>query len=494
MTPVRILAVIGCLAALCARSAADERNAWPFWVGQTDAAGRVASWESVGPLIFKKPAADESGMTSGFRPFWMQTRDVNGMITEGAFLYPIFIYRADSDTYRWSVFNLINRAAPKHGISVYRADQTRNFDVWPFYFSRNTEDPATTYHALFPIYGTIQERLWHDRISFVLWPLYLRTEKSGAATTTVLWPIFRRTQGTEEGFAVWPLFGSLDHPNRFHRSFWLWPLGWNNTILPRDDAPPNAIPTREFGFIPFYTREQKTGYIDESYVWPFFGYTDRTLPSQYHETRYFWPLFVQGRGERTIDRWAPFYTHSVIKGMDKRWYLWPILRRAEWTDETVAQTKTQFLYVLYWSQQQRSLTNPHAAPAERTHVWPLFSKWDNGAGRKQFLFLSPFDVFFPDNHFVRENWTPLTSVFRYDQRAPEAKRWSALWSAVTWRHEYGEKEFHLGPLLAIRSHDEERRVSLGRGLLGLKREPGQGWRVFWFDFPSKARNVATASR
>ncbi|MDB6094718.1 MAG: hypothetical protein JWM32_2280 [Verrucomicrobia bacterium] len=495
MTPVRIFAVIGCLAALCARLGADERNAWPFWVGQRDVAGHVTSWESMGPLFFSKPAAD-SATTGGFRPIFVRTKDVNGMTTVATVVYPIFIYRADSDTYRWTVFNLINRSGPRHGVAVYRADQTVNFDIWPVYFSRDTGSPETSYRALFPIVGTIKDRFGYDRLSWVIWPLYFRTEKAGAVTTSVPWPILRVTKGTETGFAFWPLFGWRDKPERFHRSFFLWPLGWNNTIQPKEDAPEGSTPLRQFGFIPFYTRDQTNGYVNECYAWPFFGYTDRTTPVRYHETRYFWPFFVQGRGDnRYINRWAPFYTHSDIKGYDKHWYMWPLVRRANWVDDNIAQTRTQFLYVLYWSQEQRKISNPNAAPANRTHVWPLFSKWDNGAGQRQFQLLSPLDVFFPDNQHIRDSWTPLFAIYRYDQRTPTNKRWSFLWSAVSWRHEGAEKEFHLGPLLTLKSKSEQSRVSIAKGLIGLKRDPdNQHWRPFVFDFPSKPRIVTAASR
>lgn len=296
------------------------------------------------------------------------------------------------------------------------------------------------------------------------------------------------TQGTEQGFALWPLFGWRDRPERFHRSFFLWPLGWSNTIQPPGDAPAGSPPTRQAGFIPFYTRETSDHSISENYGWPFFGYTDRTRPNHYHETRYFWPFFVQGRGDdRLIDRWGPFYTHSIVKGMDKTWVLWPLLRQATWTDGGIVQKKTQFLYALYWSQEQRSATNPHAAPADRTHLWPLFSRWDNGAGHRQFQLLSPFDVFFPDNHWVNESWTPLFALYRSDRRAPDESRWSLLWNAVTWRQEHAEKEFHLGPLFSTHSQPGQQRVALLRGLLGWQRDRAAGgWHVFWFDFSSKA--------
>src|SRR5206468_10740909 len=72
-----------------------------------------------------------------------------------------------------------------------------------------------------------------------------------------------------------------------------------------------------------------TLFRSETYLWPFFGYSDRTAPASYHEIRYLWPLFVQGRGDHYINRWAPFYTHSVNHGYDKQWFLWPVLRRGQ---------------------------------------------------------------------------------------------------------------------------------------------------------------------
>ncbi|MDB6168971.1 MAG: hypothetical protein JWM88_1835 [Verrucomicrobia bacterium] len=491
---LRTLAVIGCLAANLTRAGGEERNFWPVKVDQLDAAGHIRSWEAAGPLIFDHPAPENSRV-GGVRPLYVRTWDANGMITEASAVYPIFIYRADSDRYRWSVFNLINRDGRKHGETIYRADRTESFDVWPFYFSRNTGSRESSYRALFPIGGTIKDRFTFDRLSWVIWPLYFRTEKQGATTTSVPWPFLRVTRGAEHGFALWPLFGWKDRPERFHRTFYLWPLGWNNTVQPPEDAPAGIAPTRQVGFLPFYTRDQSPGYINENYGWPFFGYTDRTVPYRYHETRYFWPFFVQGRGDGYyVNRWGPFYTHSVMKGTDKRWFMWPLVKRTHWADSRIDQTKTQFLWFLYFSIEQRSVTNPQAAPADRTHVWPFFSKWDNGAGRKQFQLLSPFDEFFPTNEEMRNSWTPLFALYRSDTSGPENRRWSALWSAVTWRRDGPEREFHLGPLFSLQSDAVQKRVAIGSGLFGWKRDPGAARsRLFMFDFPAKPRRLSTAS-
>jgi len=249
---------------------------------------------------------------------------------------------------------------------------------------------------LFPIGGTIKSRFAYDELAWILFPLYGRAEKKGAVTTATLWPFIKTTRGTEQGLALWPLFGWRTKPGSFDRRFYLWPLGWNNTIQPAAESPAGTSPRREVGFLPFYTRETAPGLINEIFLWPFFGYSDRQQPKHYHETRYFWPFLVQGHGDdHRVNRYGPFYTHSVTKGIEKTWVMWPIYREKRLSEAGIAQTQRQVLYFLYWSLEQRSLTNPTAAPASKAHFWPLYSTWDNGAGRRQFQFPSPLELFFP---------------------------------------------------------------------------------------------------
>ncbi len=497
MNFTRFLAVLAGLAAVSLARVQAEENLWPIRVAQTDDAGNVISWEAAGPLLFKKPAA-QAGTVAGFRPFFAQWRTAAGDVAETNVLYPLFTYRTDGETYRWSVLQLINRSGDRaeREAQLLPALSYDTFDVWPFWFSRDTGDPATTYRALFPIGGEIQSRFGYDRINFVVFPLYSRTEKKGAVATSTPWPFLKITRGTEEGVAVWPLFGRLEKPGRFERQFYLWPLGWNNTIQPSDEAPAGTAPRREVGVLPFYTRETAPGLRNENYLWPFFGYTDRTEPYRYRETRYFWPFLVQGRGDdRYVNRFGPFYTHSLVKGTDKKWFLWPVYREKKWTDPGIAQTQRQVLYFIYRSTEQRSTTNPNAAPAEKAHLWPLFSAWDNGAGRQQFQFPSPLAVFFPDNERVQTSWAPLFSLYRYDRRSIEDVRHEALWGLVTWKRALQHREFHLGPLFSMNQRGGEKRFAIGNGLVALQRSSSEGrWRLFWFDFPSKANKVRATSR
>lgn len=495
MNLLRTTLLLGVLAARVAHASTEE-NFWPARVNQLDDAGHVVSWQAVGPLVFEKPSVDP-GTVSGLRPLLAQWRTPAGELRETNVLYPVFTYRTDGETYRWSVLNLINRSGDRPGRAAIRppALTYETFDVWPLWFSKTTGSPDSSYRALFPIAGTIKDRFGSDRINWTLFPLYLRTQKNDVVTTSTPWPFLKVTRGSERGFALWPLYGTREKAGAFHRQFFLWPLGWNNTVQPGPDASTGTPPRREVGLLPFYSKETSAGFVNENFVWPFFGYTDRTQPVHYHETRYFWPFLVQGRGDgRQVNRFGPFYTHSENKGVEKTWVLWPLYREKNWEDHGLAQTQRQLLYFVWRSMEQRSLTNPHAAPAERSTLWPLYSAWDNGAGRQQLQFPSPLDMFFPDNERIRTSWSPLFSIYRFDQAAPGVTHHEWFWGLLSSRRAPGRSEFHLGPLFSVETKDDARRVALGHGLFGFRRTAESGWRVFWFDFSRKANKLNATSR
>ena len=235
----------------------------------------------------------------------------------------------------------------------------------------------------------------------------------------------------------------------------------------------------------YWMSNRYAGYRSETYLWPFFGYADTTAPKRYHETHYLWPFLVQGRGEEVYrNRWGPFYTHSVVKGYEKTWIAWPLFCRTRWTEDGLAQAQTRFFYVVYNSSEQRSAANPALAPARKTHLWPLFSAWDNGAGRRQFQLVSPLEVFFADNDAVHAAWNPLFALYRCDERGPGEVHRSVLFDLVTYRRRDDDREFHLGPLLGVESGPKRRGFTLAGGLFGFDRTPaGRRWRLFWLDFP-----------
>ncbi len=457
------------------RAWAGEINFWPFWVGQTDETGRVREWQAVGPLIFSRPQVAGADY-GGFRPIYLRKSEPAERLTESMVLYPFYLRRESAGVRSWSVFNLINHAETDDRDAGQR---TRSFDLWPVYFSRDTGYADTSYRAVFPIHGTIKRRLLFDRLDWTLFPLYGRSVKGEVTSTSTPWPFIRRRTGNgHTGFAVWPLFGHAEKAGSYRHRYVLWPL-----IYRQESRLSDPTPALKEGFLPFYARERDADAVSESYVWPFFGYTDRHAPQPYHEVRYLWPLFVQGRGEtRHINRWAPFYTHSRIKGVEKTWLGWPLIRHQEWNDGSLHRSRSQLLFFVFWSEQQRSLARPDAPAASRTHFWPLLTVWDNGAGRVQAQFPSPLDVFFPGNDRIRQLYNPLFALYRLDQSRTGEVKETFLWNAISRYRSPERRAFHLGPLFSSETGPRGSRLALGAGLIGLKRAPGRGWRLFLFDF------------
>jgi hypothetical protein len=415
---------------------ADERNYWPFAVQWMDDASRTSHTSILGPFGFKREP--ESGPTlKGLRPLFVIKSEQDH--ESGHVLYPLLNWDHSDAGNQGDIFKLIrwSNIAPQSGGAALRS-----FEVWPFYLSRDTGDPETSYRGVMPVFGTVKNRFGHERIDWVLFPFYGRFEQKGIVTTTTPWPFIKHVSGGATGFEVWPLFGSRGREGQFKETFALWPFYHHNTRVLESGAT-----AEELAILPFYARSRGESAMSETWVWPFFGYTHSEAPA-YREQRWLWPLVVTARGEdRRVDRFAPFYTFSERKGVRKTWTLWPMLRNQTWEEAGLEIEKTQLLYFLYWNLEQRSATNPSLAPASKTHLWPLLSHWDNGAGHTQFQLLSPLEVFFQHNEVVRTVYSPLFSIYRFDRRPSGDVHGSFLFNFMTYHREGEVREFNLGPLL-----------------------------------------------
>ena len=420
---------------LVAIARAEERNLWPFSVEWTDSATATENNSYVGPFGFTKEPK-EGPKTSGVRPFVVFKSEPGRQ--EGHVLYPLFNWTTTDSVESRDIFQLIRWS----NITSSAGDTNKTFEIWPFYASRQTGNPETSYRGVFPIGGTVKNRFGQDKIAWVLFPLYGKFQKKGITTTTVPWPFIKVVSGDASGFELWPIFGSRGKEGVFRETFALWPFYHHNTRTLESGAT-----TDELAILPFYERTRGEFAHSKTFVWPFFGYTHSEQPA-YDEQRWFWPFIVTAKGEdRRVERFAPFFTYSERKGMKKTWVMWPLVREQEWSESGLDFEKTQFLYFLYWNLEERSAANPNMAPARKTHLWPLASYWNNGAGHRQFQLFSPLEVFFQHNETVRTVYSPLFSIYRYDRRASGDVHTSFLFNLVTYHHEGDEREFNLGPLL-----------------------------------------------
>lgn len=442
---------------------ARETNWWPFFVGQEDSPeGRPDHSGSLGPLF--SSTLREGERILSIRPLWTSFQGRADGSYSHHLLYPLA--------------NWYDRGTVRNGnalglVRYRRADPQEEtfFEIFPFVFSNRTPDPASSYFALWPLGGTLKNRLWRDRIDFALWPLWVRTQLADETYHHFPYPFLRKLDGPRSsGFGFWPFYDHSERENDYHHTWILWPFYYH--LL--DDLD-QEVPGERFGLWPFYHRETALGLKSHSWVWPFFGYTRETEPRvPYSENRYLWPFWMQGRGEeRHLEWWLPLYGLDRQPGEEKRWYLWPLVKREAFSEPGMTRDRTTLLYFVYRDDRQRI----GERELRKTTLWPLFAYWDNGLGQRQFQAFDPFSVFFPHNEKIRENWTPLFAVYRFDERSG-SRRHSVLWDLLVWEgDQQGLNALYAGPLFEWErgSHWE-----ILKGLVGSDtEETGPTMRFFW---------------
>ncbi|MET3873983.1 hypothetical protein [Puniceicoccus vermicola] len=427
----------------------------------------------LGPFVeeYTSPEQDWTAV----RPFGIRYTENAPLNPRSLYIfYPFYSYRATDPGYYWNLFYLIRGSRYQTNGEM----DSSTFEIFPFYFDYDyPHTPAFSYWGILPFYGEIKDRFFFDRVKWVLFPFYTEWENNGETSYGTPWPfIFHRRGAGSSGFAFWPFFGTYKRPGHYSYKYLLWPLIYHQVKNLGAEEP-----TVNYGFLPFYTYEKRPNMVQENFFWPFFGYTDQQEPD-YHETRYFWPFLVQGRGTPYVNRWGPFYTRSIRNGVDKQWWMWPLLKRRTWQTEQLNVSNWSFLYFLYWAEFQTARDPNVDFSASKTYAWPWFSMGNNGQGRKQFQLFTPFQPWFKHNEVIRDVYSPLFAIYRYDGNSElDTWRHSFVFNLVTVEKKEVGHRFTLGPILDVRTGEEEGGFSILHGLFGRKRVGDEtDWKLFWF--------------
>jgi len=405
-----------------------------------------------------------------FRPFLAKYKyDVTDKTCEeNYFLYPLGRdYRQKNHFYWSTLFGLFN-------YEVYTSDKVYcEGSFYPFYFFKKGFSERADYTAVWPLGGTVKNFLGKDQADWFIWPLYVKTQNNGITNYWFPWPFLNKRAGQSSGFGLWPLGGHFYQKNIYDERYIIWPLVYRHQRFQEK--------VLEKGFLPFYAYKDSPNVRDISIIWPIWGRRWEKTP-KYEEHRILWPLWVQGRGEvRNVKRWAPFYSYSENKRLkySKTWFLWPLIKQTNWEEHGVDIQQEQFLYFIFWHQEQRNHENQKFL-ASKTHFWPLYSHWDNGQGHKQLQMLSPFEVFFQDNKMVRDIYTPLFSLYRYDENCGTIQQ-SFLFN---WFYEKrtpnNDVTLRCGLLLDYKNTQKKKCFSIFKGLLEYKRVNDEtSFKIFW---------------
>ena len=356
--------------------------------------------------------------------------------------------------------------------------------------------------AWLPIYGDLDDFLTFSRIQFVLFPLYLRTERAGNRTDNVLFPVFSWTRPTDidpddpaanlerreiHGWRFWPFFGHVERDESYDRTFALWPVfHFQENNLERG---PDKL-TKQWAVFPLFTSTRMGTYRGYNVLWPFFGWA--TDPrGDFWSLDFPWPIvrFQRGgenAGDVTRSRIWPFFAHLDDDGINAWSVAWPIVH---WRTEDYRGYDRKSVYVLpFW----RSWTSRiDEGPLEGTRLsswkklWPLWSEqYEKNARTTTILPLNPLWR----SEWIDFHWGWLYELYRETEDGPmkRERSWLGLWTrernaaedrrsfAGLWSkrsvhnagQEYSETSLLFG-LLRWRSGDD---AGLMRPAL-----PGPGW-------------------
>ncbi len=391
--------------------------------------------EAVGPFYYKHETED--GVLWAVPPLVSSFSSHDGDKAQIFVVPPIFSYRKYGEDWRWQMGQWINRS---HVDSIADTELKR-FNLFPLFFYQDAPDPARDYWAVFPIYGTLKNRMFRDESEFVLFPLWLKSREGTMTTRTVLFPFIHFRDGPGmDGWQFWPLAGRerLEPTTRTNvsdeievvpghdKTFALWPVWFRNEtgLGTTNEGRVDAV-------IPLYYQERSPLRDHTAVLWPIISWTD-DRDGQYRQWNAPWPVvgFAKGEG-KTLNRVLPFFSVGHTKTLSAETYMWPLYRRRHLRTELVERDRKQFAIFLYSNQWDRNLETGKGS--RRMELWPFFHWTRDPEGKERLQALTVIEPFGRGTGMAR-NWAPIWSIWRRESDpATGASSQSLLWN--TFRRE-----------------------------------------------------------
>lgn len=434
--------------------------------------------EILGPLFYDQQ--DGSQKTWALPPLYSHEVDPGVEQREDDFLYPLLTYERFGTQYRWQFIQLFATSGGED------ADESikHRITIFPFYFSQRSTNPDKNYTAVFPFYGHLQNRLFRDDISFVMFPIYGQSRKHDVVNNNYLYPFFNLRHGDGMcGWQFWPLVGAEHKVVTYRTNNWgdvqtvaghdhyfaLWPIHfWQN----------NGIGTTNLQKIradlPLYYVMRSPQRDYSSVLWPFFSWAD-DRQAKYREWNLPYPFIVIARGEgRTITRVFPLFSRGHSADYDDNFYLWPLYKYKAIHSAPLERERTRILFYLF--QNVREENTETEKSKRRVDLWPFFVYHRDFNGNNRLQILAPVETFVPDNRGVERNWSLLWSIWRSEnnvqtdthsqsllwnlyrhEKSPESKKFSLLFGLFQYQSGPEQKKLRLFYIPVINSHQQKDR-------------------------------------
>jgi hypothetical protein len=432
--------------------------------------------EILGPLFYSEQTDYDKRWA--IVPLLSQTRTPGVDWMETEFLYPVFTYRRFGSEYRTQFFQLLSFSGGK----TQAGSDVDLFTIFPFYFQARSTNAERTYTAVVPFYGDLRNRLFHDEIHFVMFPLYAETRKKDVVTDNYLYPFFDVRHGDGlDGWQFWPFYGT-EHKemttvtnnykevvtNGGHdHMFVVWPFFFKD-----HDGLGTTNASDRLTVVPFYNRLRSPLRDETSYGWPFGYWRTSDREKKYEERDFLWPLFVKAEGSKRETRIFPFYSKAASDGLESDFYMWPVYKYNRLKTEGLERERTRILFFLY--SDLREKVGAKGPTLHRVDFWPFFT-WRRDLDQKERLqVMAVLEPFFPNNRSIAREYSLLWSFWRAEKDGKTgASSQSLLWNL--YRHE---------------STPETKKTSILFGLFQYQSNAqGTSWRVCYVPFGKKAARV-----
>jgi hypothetical protein len=400
--------------------------------------------EVAGPFVSWEKTTNDWGWA--FSPLMSYRQNPGVDSTSFDLLYPILTHHRYGSEYRFQIFQLFSFS----GGNNQKQQTKRRFTLFPFYFQQRSPNPEENYTAFLPFYGTLQNRLFRDRVHFVMMPLYVETEKHGITTDNYLLPFFsiRRGPGVR-GWQFWPVVGKehkdittktnsfkeLETIPGYDNFFAAWPIYFHNTTgIGGTNEETQRI------FLPFYAAIKSPARDTIAYGFPL-GFTRiNNREGKYREWGMPWPLVDFARGEgKHVNRVWPFFGFGHNQNLESDFMLWPLYKFNGVDAPPLKRGRLRIMFFLYSDLDEKNITT--GASHHRTDLWPLFTARRDLNGNERLQIFAPLEPMLPENESIERLYSPLWSIWRSEKNPKTgASSDSLLWNLYRRDESKSEKK------------------------------------------------------
>lgn len=430
---------------------------------RTDQEGR-RQFRALGPIV--EVARDGVPTLEGVRPFYTLERDNRGRRVLDV-LWPLASFRRWGAVSDWHVLTAF-------GLDANVDDPASRYRAWIFpilFMGRDAE--GRSYHALFPIGGTVREFCGRD-VSFVLFPVYSHSTLNDLDTRNFIYPLISWTRGDDlYKFRVFPVYGRSVKKGEWDKRFVMWPF-WTSFRYERPGAKGGG-----YIFFPFWGHVKMENQESWMVLPPLIRWS---VSPKGQQKRYLWPFVQTASGETDQVQVWPLYGYKHTTNETSRFVVWPIVYSRH-TARPSGDANWFRVFPVYYAFRQSATNAAAGAPALERSVclWPLFDYDRRGEHAR----LRVIDLWPPRNTpAIERNLAPLWTLYRYE-RTPRGLEHELLWGLAHWeRSAEGVRSGSVFPLTSWASDGAAgsvRRWDLLKGLIGYdRRGASRQFRLFYF--------------